>query len=53
MENFIIGGIIVLILGGAIGYIINAKRKGVKCIGCPSGGNCSKGGCSCHCKEED
>lgn len=25
----------------AAAYLIKAKRSGVKCIGCPAGGNCS------------
>ena len=33
--------IIVVILGLAIGYIRRAKKKGVKCIGCPDGATCS------------
>ena len=37
--------IIALILGGAIGYIYNAKRKGQRCIGCPDSKSCS-GSCS-------
>ncbi len=35
---------IVLIVGGAVAYIIKAKKGGKKCIGCPyaksCGGNC-------------
>ena len=37
--------VIALILGGALEYIYNAKRKGQKCIGCPDSGSCS-GNCS-------
>ena len=42
--------VIVLILGGAISYIIRAKKKGQKCIGCPNGGKCqgSCNSCNCH-----
>ncbi len=51
MENFIIIAIVVLIVALAVTYIVKAKKKGVKCIGCPEGskcsGNCS--GCSCGC----
>ncbi len=39
---------IVLIVGGAIAYIIRAKKKGHRCIGCPDSGSCphaSRGGC--------
>ena len=40
MTDVIIVGILVIIVGAAIAYIIKAKRKGVKCIGCPAAGNC-------------
>ena len=42
--------ILVLILGGAVAYICKAKKKGVKCIGCPDSGKCSGNcsGCSCR-----
>ena len=33
--------LVVLIVGGALAYIINAKRKGKKCIGCPESATCS------------
>lgn len=41
MINFILAGILLLILGIATTYVIKAKKKGVKCIGCPEGGNCN------------
>lgn len=53
---------IALIIGGAIFYIIKAKKSGKKCIGCPDGCSCSakdgkkKGGessCCCGCHKED
>ena len=46
-------GIMGLILGGAAGYIYKAKKKGVKCIGCPQGSKCSGNcpGCSCAANE--
>ena len=51
LENIIIILIIAVILGLAIRYVIRAKKKGVKCIGCPDGakcpGNCA--GCSGNC----
>ena len=50
MENIIVGGILVVLVGGAIWYIIREKKKGVRCIGCPSAGKCSsKNGQSCTC----
>ena len=47
MADIIVGGLVLLALGSAIAYIIKEKKKGVKCIGCPSGGNCTQcnGGC--------
>ena len=50
MENIIIIAILSVIAGGIIGYLISAKRKGNKCIGCPYGRSCEKahrGGCDC------
>ena len=51
MENLIILAVVGLILGLAGGYIWKAKKRGAKCIGCPSSGSCSGacGGCSCGC----
>ena len=38
---------VALVLAGAICYIVRAKRRGQKCVGCPY----SKGGCtSCSCQ---
>lgn len=33
--------IIVAILAAAVAYIIRAKKKGVKCIGCPAAESCA------------
>ena len=57
MTDGIIVAVLLAIVGGAVLYIIKAKRNGVKCIGCPSGGSCSghcssnngKTVCSCGC----
>ena len=65
MENVILVFVLVAILGGAIVYIVRAKRRGIKCIGCPMGASCAKKGgfcgscngeagqssCNCHEKE--
>ncbi len=45
MENFIIIAVLVLILGAAIGYVIKAKKKGEKCIGCPNAKTCNSKNC--------
>ena len=66
MENAILIIVLATILGGAIAYIVRAKQRGVKCIGCSAGGACgqqmgsaSDGGCgscngckSCGCDRE-
>lgn len=49
MENAIIIVVLVAIIGGAVAYIVKAKKNGVKCIGCSAGGSCGtkKNGSSC------
>ncbi|MBQ7885543.1 MAG: FeoB-associated Cys-rich membrane protein [Clostridia bacterium] len=48
MANLITFLIIAAIVGGAGVYIYKAKKRGVKCIGCPAGEACGKqGGSSC------
>ena len=36
--------VIALIIGGAVAYIIKAKKNGKKCIGCPDSAACSAKG---------
>ncbi len=52
LVNIIVIAIIVVILGGAIFYIVREKKRGTKCIGCVAGKSCSSaspksGGCGC------
>ena len=47
--DFLVLGIIVLIVGGVIAYMIINKKRGNKCSGCHCSGQCS-GGCS-NCKK--
>lgn len=50
MADIIVLGIVLLIIGAAVAYIIKAKKAGAKCIGCPAGCKCSADGhspCSC------
>ena len=50
VDDTIVAVILVTILGSAIAYIVRAKKRGQKCIGCPDGCNCGKsGGCSGSC----
>ena len=46
MDNFILLVVLAVIIGAALAYVIKAKKRGVKCIGCPDGAKCS-GNCSC------
>lgn len=45
METAIVIIVLILIIGGALLYIYKAKKRGVKCIGCPAAGKCA-GNCS-------
>lgn len=55
MENAIVIAILAVLIGSAIVYIVKAKKRGVKCIGCSACGcNCDKdkdkaSGCGCGC----
>lgn len=52
LENIIATVILVAILGGAVAYIIKAKKSGQKCIGCPNSKSCASkknNGCGCGC----
>ena len=51
MADLIVLAILGLILGLAGGYVWKAKKRGVKCIGCPDSGSCSGNcaGCGGNC----
>ena len=50
MEYFIVIGILVIVIGLAVWYIVRSKKSGKKCIGCPdSGCSAKKGGCKGEC----
>lgn len=63
MTDIIIVAVLLGIIGAAAAYVIKAKKKGVKCIGCPSGtacahkdnsGNAGTGcGCGCGCSGDE
>lgn len=40
MINIIVGLVIAAMLAAAVAYIVRAKKKGVKCIGCPAAATC-------------
>ena len=41
MADLIIIAVILAVVIAVSVYIVRQKKKGVKCIGCPYGGNCS------------
>ena len=45
-TDIIVLVIIALVIGGASFYIIRAKRRGQKCIGCPHAKTCTSH-CTC------
>ena len=52
MKDLVLVIIIALILGLVIFYLWRARKRGVKCVGCPDSGSCSGkcAGCSgCGC----
>ena len=51
MVNYIVIGILVLIIGGALLYVYKAKKSGKRCIGCPSGGKCGGTCTSCNLRD--
>lgn len=57
MEDLIVVGILLVLVGAAVFYIWKEKKRGTRCIGCPSAGCCSGKECSnseeyckCHTK---
>ena len=47
IANIIAVVVLVAVLGGAASYVYRAKKRGVKCVGCPYGGECGSKSCSC------
>jgi hypothetical protein len=53
-TDIVVIAVILLIVGGALAYIVKAKKNGKKCIGCPYSDTCSAkrngacGGCNHH-----
>ena len=52
MENIIIAIILIAIVVGIVLYLIRAKKRGVKCIGCPYANQCG-GICGESVKKDD
>lgn len=52
MANFIVAALLLVIVGAAARYVLQARKRGVKCIGCPDGGCCHSGEGGCACGQE-
>lgn len=45
MENIIVILILLIIAGSILWYLIRAKKRGQKCVGCPYAKECQKRSC--------
>lgn len=55
MTDYIIIGVVIVIVVLAGLYIRRSKKSGKKCVGCPDGGSCSSercAGCSYGCSAD-
>lgn len=43
MIDFVVGAIIVVIVGAALAYIVKSGKNGIKCVGCPDAKSCASG----------
>lgn len=51
MTDIIVLLVLLSILGFAAGYVVKAKKRGQKCIGCPHSKTCASAGCGCGQKD--
>lgn len=42
LIDIIVSVILILIIGGAIAYIVRSKKRGETCVGCPYAKECAK-----------
>ena len=52
MVNVIAAVVLLAILGVAVVYVVRARKRGQKCIGCPNGccpNSCNGSGCNGQC----
>ena len=52
LVNIIAVAVILIIVGCAVFYLVRAKRRGQKCVGCPYAKQCG-GACSCKTEGND
>ena len=46
MTDLIVIGILIIVIGASVVYIVKEKKRGIKCIGCPHAGNCPGRNCA-------
>ena len=56
MTDFMVGLIVLIIVGAALLYIRKEKKRGAACIGCSHSGDCQRHShrehtCNCHTEE--
>ena len=54
MVNILAGLALLAVVGSAAGYVLHAKKKGRRCIGCPHAAGCPHakcGGCGLNNQE--
>ena len=52
MENIILVLVLLAIVAAVILYLVRAKKRGEKCIGCPYAKQCSEK-CNCGCADKN
>ena len=51
MENIIVDFVLLAITAAIIFYLVRAKKRGEKCIGCPYAKQCTNQ-CGCGCSDK-
>ncbi len=52
MDNILVTALLIGILSFAVFYLVRARKRGKKCIGCPYGAQCSQKNQSDSCQVE-
>lgn len=53
MANAIVIVILLAAVIPAVCYIVRARKKGQRCIGCPNASRCGSSHCDCNCDREE
>lgn len=52
MQDLILLAVLLAVIALAVRYIVQSKKKGVTCIGCPHAQSCAAKAKGCGCSEE-